>query len=116
MKLTHIPYKEASLAAVAVAANEVNLAAGSLSSLRPYLENGKIRLIAVTTRSRSPVVPNVPSVAESGVAGFDAAVGIGFALPPGASQDVASRLHESLTEAMAAPGGFAAAIRATNQE
>jgi len=103
MKLTHIPYKGASLAAVALAANEVNLAAGSLSSLRPYLESGKIRLIAVTTRSRSPVVPNVPSVAESGVAGFDVAVGIGFVLPPGTSQDVASRLHEGLTKAMAAP-------------
>ncbi|MCY0855115.1 Bug family tripartite tricarboxylate transporter substrate binding protein [Cupriavidus sp. D39] len=103
MKLTHVPYKGASPAAVALAANEVSLAAASLSSLRPYLDSGKIRLIAVTTRNRAAVMPNVPSVAESGVAGFDVAVGIGFVLPPGASQSVANRLHDGLAKAMASP-------------
>lgn len=103
MKLTHVPYKGASPAAVALAAGEVNVAAASLSSLRPYLATGRIRLIAVTTRNRATVMPDVPSMAESGVAGYDVAVGIGFVLPPGTSQSVASRLHDGLVKAMASP-------------
>jgi tripartite-type tricarboxylate transporter receptor subunit TctC len=103
VKLIHVPYKGAAQAVVALATGEVDAAFSALPSLKPHLDSGKIRVIAVTTPNRVPLMPDVPTVAESGVPNFDVSVNIGFVLPPGTPQNLATRLHGDFIKALSAP-------------
>lgn len=103
MKVTHIPYKGGSPAATALAAGEVQAAFLALSSLRPFLASGKVRVLAVGTSQRVPATPEIPTVTEAGVSDFSVAVNIGFVLPPNTPDAIAQRLHRDILEALGTP-------------
>ena len=103
VKLTHVPYKGAAQAVVALSAGEVNVAFSAMPSLKPHVEAGRVRIIGVSSSSRLPLLPDMPTVAEQGLPGFDAAPGIGFVLPPGTPDAIATRLHGEFVKALAAP-------------
>jgi tripartite-type tricarboxylate transporter receptor subunit TctC len=72
------------------------------------LEGGAVRAVAVTTATRSAALPNVPTVAESGVAGYDTAVWWGFLGPAGMPADVVAKIHADLVTALKDPVVLAA--------
>ncbi|MDP2261831.1 MAG: tripartite tricarboxylate transporter substrate binding protein [Hydrogenophaga sp.] len=96
VKFVHVPYRGSAPANTDLAGGHVDLHFDQLSSLMPLLQSGRIRALAVTTEKRSPLLPNVPTLAESGVPGFDASTTLGLVLPGGAPADMVARFSNAL--------------------
>ncbi len=82
---------------------QVEILFGSLPSLLPQARSGRVRPLAVGTPKRSPSLPDVPTVAESGYPGFDASLWLGFFAPAGTPQPIIDRLQREITATVAAP-------------
>ncbi len=92
--MTHIPYKGGSGQMVTdLLAGQVQLASMGLPPSMPYVKAGKLRAIAVTSTTRSPLLPDVPTVAEAGLPGFDVSSWYGVFAPLGLSRDLLTRLN-----------------------
>ena len=96
INLQHIPYKGNAPADLAIMANEVQAVFGSMPALLQHVKGGKLRPLAVGTAQRSPALPEVPTVAESGYPGFEAALWLGVLAPAGTPKPVIDRLHKEL--------------------
>ena len=103
MKITHVPYKGVADAATALMSGQVQVLSGDLNSMLPHVKSGRIRGIAVTSARRSKLLPEVPTVAESGVPGFDASGWMGVLAPAATPPAVVERLNASIAKALAAP-------------
>jgi tripartite-type tricarboxylate transporter receptor subunit TctC len=97
----HIPYNGNGPAGTAVIAGQVEILFGSLPAVLPHAKAGRVRALAVGTPKRSPSLPDVPSVAESGYAGFDASLWLAIMAPAGTPQPVIERLHKEVVAAIA---------------
>ncbi|MFM9966908.1 MAG: Bug family tripartite tricarboxylate transporter substrate binding protein [Burkholderiales bacterium] len=93
VSVTYVPYKGAGEVLVALAAGHVNVGFGSTTSSVPYVKAGKLRAIAVTNAERSTVLPDLPTVAEQGVSGFDYAQWLGLFAPAATSGAIVARLN-----------------------
>lgn len=102
-KLTHVPYKGSGPAVAAILGGEVDLMFDSLSSSLAQINAGKFRALAVTTAKRSHVLPQVPTVAEAGVPGFDVSVWYGIFAAAGTPAPIVQRLNAEFLKAMAVP-------------
>lgn len=100
MALTHIPYKGAAPAMNDVLGNQVPLTFDNIITTLPLVKAGKLRALAVSTRKRSLVAPDIPTLHESGVAGFDATAWFGLFAPQGVPREIMSRLNGELNEAV----------------
>ena len=96
INLQHIPYKGNAPADVAILANEVQAVFGSMPALLQHTKGGKLRPLAVGSAQRSPALPDVPTVAESGYPGFEASLWLGVLAPAGTPKPVIDRLHKEL--------------------
>jgi tripartite-type tricarboxylate transporter receptor subunit TctC len=96
----HIPYNGNGPAGTAVIAGQVEILFGSLPALLPHAKSGRVRAIAVGTPKRSPSLPDVPTVAESGYAGFDASLWLAFMAPAGTPAALVDRLHKEIVAAV----------------
>jgi tripartite-type tricarboxylate transporter receptor subunit TctC len=103
VKLTHIPYKGAAPAMNDVLGNQVSVFFDNIITTLPMVKAGKLRALAVSTRQRSRVAPEIPTLAESGVPGFDATAWFGLFAPAGTPQDVIARLNHEVVEAVKDP-------------
>ena len=83
LKITHVPYQGTGLALQAVISNQVGAMWGFMAGLTAHIRDGTLRAIAVGSKERSPVLPEVPTVAEAGVPGFEAMSWIGVVAPAG---------------------------------
>jgi tripartite-type tricarboxylate transporter receptor subunit TctC len=83
IKMNHIPYKGAAQALTDTVAGQTDLAVSSLSGAYPYVKSGRLRALAVTTPERVPAAPDIPTVAESGVPGFEVIQWFGLIGPKG---------------------------------
>jgi tripartite-type tricarboxylate transporter receptor subunit TctC len=101
--LTHVPYRGAAPAMIDLVGGHVPLAFGSLASTMTYVREGKLRALAVTSRERSPLAPELPTLAESGLSGFDTREWWGVFGPAGLAAELAQRMHRELTQAIAVP-------------
>jgi tripartite-type tricarboxylate transporter receptor subunit TctC len=101
--LQHVPYKGGSPALTAVLAGECQLNFGTLPGMMPHAKANRLRAIAVTTKSRSPALPDVPTVAESGVTGFDVSSWAGIVVPAGTPKPVIAALHKDITGVLKEP-------------
>jgi tripartite-type tricarboxylate transporter receptor subunit TctC len=99
----HIPYSGNGPAGAAVIAGQVEILFGSLPAVLPHAKSGRVRALAVGTLKRSPSLPEVPTVAESGYAGFDASLWLGIMAPAGTPAPVIERLHKEVVAAVSAP-------------
>lgn len=99
----HIPYSGNGPAGAAVIAGQVEILFGSLPAVLPHARSGRVRALAVGTLKRSPSLPEVPTVAESGYAGFDASLWLGIMAPAGTPAPVIERLNKEVTAAVSAP-------------
>ena len=94
--LTHIPYKGTSQIAQDLLAGTIPLSfESSLTTTLPNVKSGKLKVIAVTSAQRSRALPNVPTVAEQGVAGFDVVTWFGLIAPASTPRDIVSKLADA---------------------
>ena len=103
IKLLHIPYKGGGQAIVDLVGGQVKLGIMGMAPALPHIRTGKLKAIAVTSRQRSPVLPDVPSVAESGVPGFESVQWFGVTAPAGTPAAIVERLHRDIATAMKSP-------------
>jgi tripartite-type tricarboxylate transporter receptor subunit TctC len=94
--MVHVPYKGGAPAMVDVLSGEVPLGIFGLAPALPHIKSGKLRAIAVTSVKRSAVLPDTPTVAESGYPGFASVQWFGLAAPVGTPSAVVSRLNEGV--------------------
>jgi tripartite-type tricarboxylate transporter receptor subunit TctC len=103
IKLVHVPYKGENPAFVDLVGGQIDLAMGSIAVAEPLLAAGKIKAIAVTGMRRSPLLPNVPTVAESGFPNYEAFTLVGLNVPAGTPQDIVDRLNQAANQVLATP-------------
>ncbi len=102
-QLTHVPYKGSSAALPDVMSGAVNIMFDNAPSAMPHIKGGKLKAIAVTSAQRSPALPNVPTVAEAGVPGFEASSWFGVLAPAGTPKEIVDRLSREIARALATP-------------
>ena len=100
VKLTHVPYKGSALATISVLSGETQVAFNNPTSSLPHIKAGRLRLVAVTTGSRWPLLPDTPTINESGVPGYEHLIWNGMAVKSGTPQPIADRLHRELTDVL----------------
>lgn len=100
--MVHVPYKGTGPATTAVLSGEVSLGFGNIMSTLPYVKSGRLRGIAVTTPARSPVLPDVPAVAET-LSGYSAGPWYGVLAPAGLPVPIAERLHGEIVKILRSP-------------
>ncbi len=113
--LVHIPYKGNAPADLAILAGEVQAVFGSMPALLQNTKANKVRPLAVGTAARSPALPEVPTVAEQGYPGFEAALWLGIMGPANMPKPVVDRLHKEIVAIVATPE-FKAAMDANGAE
>lgn len=101
--MVHVPYKGGGPMVTDLLGGSVQVVIGDQANLMPHVATGKLRALAVATPKRSPNAPELPTIAESGVAGFDATAWQGVVGPAGMPADVVTRLNEAFNKVMAMP-------------
>jgi len=101
--MTHVPYKGAAPAVTDLLAGQVQLMFDNLASALPNIRAGRLRALAVTTKKRSAFVPELPTIAESGLPGFDVSTWFGVMAPAATPRPIVNRLHDGIVRALAQP-------------
>jgi len=101
--MVHIPYKGTSPGVVDLLAGQVSVMAPNLLTALPHIKAGKLRALAVTSAKRSEGLPEVPTIAESGLPGYDSTQWYGVLAPAGTSRGIVVRLHDEIVRALRAP-------------
>jgi tripartite-type tricarboxylate transporter receptor subunit TctC len=101
--LVHIPYRGATQAAVDVMSNRVQAHFSAVSIVLPYIKDGRMRALGVPSSARSPLLPQVPTMAEAGVPGFEWRTWASFVVPIGTPGSVVERLNAELVKAVNSP-------------
>ena len=101
--MTHVPYKGSAPALNDLIAGQVPLMFDTMLSAMPHVKAGKLRALAITGAQRSPAAPDIPTVAESGLPGYQAYAWNGLLVPAGTPPAVVSRLSEELKTVLAQP-------------
>lgn len=109
--ITHVPYRGAAAAITALLSGEVDMMFDNLPSAIGQIQSGKLRALAVTTAQRSTALPDVPTLAEAGMDGFNVSAWFGVAAPAGLPAPVATRLADALQKIVQQPEVAAAMQR-----
>jgi tripartite-type tricarboxylate transporter receptor subunit TctC len=103
VNMTHVPYKGGGPAMIGVMAGEASVLFPTMQSAMPHYKSGRLRAIGISTAKRSPAVPEVPAIAESGLPGYDATGWYGMLAPAGTPQPVIDRLHRDIVRILTDP-------------
>ncbi len=101
MKMNHVPYRGSGQATTDLLAGRVAMSIPGIAGMMGHIRDGKLRPLAVTGAHRSPLLPDVPTVEESGVPGYEAYVWMGLFAPKGTPQSIIDLLHKELVAALA---------------
>jgi len=93
VKMNHIPYKGGGPSVIALIGGEASVGFPTMPTVIPHVKSGKLRGIAVTSARRSPSTPDLPTISEAGVKGYEAGNWYGLLVPTGTPNEVISRLH-----------------------
>lgn len=104
ISMHHVPYKGATQAAVGVAGGEVAVAFQGLATVNPLIKGNRVRLIAVSTPKRMPQYPDVPTVSEAGLPGFEFNSWFAVMAPAGTPPEIVAKLNAEIVKALADPG------------
>ena len=102
VKAVHIPYKGTGPAITDTISGQTQFLWGSIAAVLPQVRNGRLRAIAVTTAKRAPALPDIPTIAESGVKGYDVILWHGLIGPKGLPQPIVERVNGELNKALRA--------------
>jgi tripartite-type tricarboxylate transporter receptor subunit TctC len=100
-QIMHIPYKGAAPAAAALLAGDTQVAFSTPTNILPHVKSGKLRALASSTARRSPFSPELPTLAESGVAGFEYSSWTGLLAPAATPRDVVQKINDAVMKALA---------------
>ena len=103
VKLVHVPYKGGAQAIAATLAGDVQIGFGTLMSLGPHMSAGRLRVLATTAKERSPVAPELPTVAEAGVPGYEAEQWFGVVTGARVAPAIIRKLNAGIVEALKSP-------------
>ena len=103
VKFTHVPYKGGVAASVDLVSGQIQLAFDQVSSSGPFIKAGKIRALAVTTPQRSKLLPDVPTIDESGVRGYDYSTWTTIGIPAATPRDAVQKLRDAVAAVIAQP-------------
>ena len=103
VRMTHIPYKGAAPAVVDLMAGHVSLMFDNMSSALPNIKATRVRALAVTTLKRSPLLPQLPTISDAGLRGFDIATWFGIFAPAGTPPDIVARLNGEIVRILHTP-------------
>lgn len=101
--ITHVPYKGSAAAFTDMLGGQISMMFDTVSNQVPQISTGKVKPLGVTGRSRSAALPNVPTIAESGLSGYEVTIWFGVAAPKGTPPDIVSRIHAQLNKMLADP-------------
>jgi tripartite-type tricarboxylate transporter receptor subunit TctC len=103
IRMVHVPYKGVGPVVVALLSGEVALGLSSIPPVLPHVKSGKLRALAITSARRYKGLPEVPTMAEDGVPGYDVSVWYGVVMPGGTPSVLVSRVHDDVTRILAQP-------------
>jgi tripartite-type tricarboxylate transporter receptor subunit TctC len=103
VKMSRVPYKGSAPALTSLLSGEIQLMFDTLITSIPLVKNGRVRALGVTLPARSPSLPEVPTIAESGVPGYRFDAWQSVVLPAGTPREIVSRVHNEVVKALAAP-------------
>ena len=102
-QMVHVPYKGSVPATADLVAGHLQVGTPTLPAALPYVKSGQLRVLAVTSGRRWPTLPDVPTLAESGVPGYEMTLWTGLMAPAGTPQDIVTQLHRETVEVLAMP-------------
>jgi tripartite-type tricarboxylate transporter receptor subunit TctC len=100
VNINHVPYKGSGQAMQDIVGGQVQLGFVGMPNALPYIPSGRLRALAVTTRKRSPDLPDVPTMDEAGIKGYDATIWLGLLGPAGLPRDIVTRLNSEIIKAL----------------
>lgn len=103
LQMTHVPYRGGAPALADLIGGQVGYLMMDIPSAMPFIKDGKVRVLAVTSAKRTDMLPNVPTIAESGYAGYEASSWFGAFVPAGTPPDVIAKLSRTFRETVAKP-------------
>ena len=103
IKLNHIPYRAASQAVIDLAEGRIDITFGTLGSSLPLIKDGKIKILAVSTARRASQVPDIPTLVEAGVPGFETSLWFALVGPPGLPPAITARLNKEVNAIITDP-------------
>jgi tripartite-type tricarboxylate transporter receptor subunit TctC len=103
IEIVHVPYKGESIAYNDLLGGQIQMMVGNLAAASAFVKSGQLRALAVTSKQRSKMLPNVPTVDESGVPGFENAGWFGFFVPAGTPNDVVDKLYRDSVKVLSDP-------------
>jgi tripartite-type tricarboxylate transporter receptor subunit TctC len=103
LDIVHVPYKGGGPAMADLMANMVDIYFGGLSTALPHVKAGKLRALGQTGSTRSAAAPDIPTIAESGLPGYECAISYGIFLPAGAPAALAAKLHQAVDGTIRSP-------------
>ena len=98
--ITHVPYKGIAPAITDLLGNHVQLAMSAFPPAMPHMKSGKLRVLAVTSAARSGLLPDVPTISESGLPGYEAAGWFGVLVPAGTPKPVVAKLNAGINRVL----------------
>jgi tripartite-type tricarboxylate transporter receptor subunit TctC len=99
-RIVHIPYKGGAAGIIDLIGGQVQLMMESSNSMTPHVKSGKVRGLAVSSPTRSPAFPDLPTIAEAGVPGYDATTWTGVVAPAGVPKAIVTRLNREINLAL----------------
>lgn len=102
-KMLHVPYRGSSAAHPDLLGGRTAMIFDTITAIQPHVQSGGVRGLAVTTTTRSPSLPDLPTIAESGLPGYDANTWGGILAPAGTPKDIVTKLNAEFNKALAAP-------------
>ena len=103
IRATHVPYKGGGQAVIDLAAGHVTWSIEGLTILKPFIQDGRLRPLAVTTAKRAKSMPDVPTMAEAGIAGYDFTAWAGIGAPAGTPAPIINRMYGEIAKILATP-------------
>lgn len=103
LKMEHIPYKGTGPAMIDMIAGQVSTMAATILTGMPHIRSGRLRPLGITSVGRSPIVPEIPTVAEAGLPGFESVQWYGMLAPARTPKEIVTRLHAEMTRILQQP-------------
>lgn len=103
IKMTQVPYKGMGPAQIGLMSGEVQILMPAFQSIFPFVKSGQVRALAVTTKQRSPLLPDLPTIDESGVPGYDKSAWFGLFAPAAVPEPIISRMYQAVAKVLKDP-------------
>jgi tripartite-type tricarboxylate transporter receptor subunit TctC len=103
LDIVHVPYKGSTGARADIISGQIDMMFDSVPTMAPTIEGGRVKALGTSGKARSPILPNVPTIAEAGLAGYDATIWIGVMAPAGTPAEIVDLLNREINKILMRP-------------